>query len=98
MEFREKPHTDKHKRITNDSNYVASCTPTSPQVRDLEYFDRLIFVAQSVQSTSWMSKQFFLFKSNVSANRHVKLKPLLILTIQCGTNSDVCIVTSEETE
>jgi len=48
MEFREKPHTDKYKEITNDSNYVASCTPTSPPVWDLEYFDRLIFVAQSV--------------------------------------------------
>jgi hypothetical protein len=30
MEFIEKPHTDKYNGITNDSNYVASCTPTSP--------------------------------------------------------------------
>jgi hypothetical protein len=37
MEFREKPHTEKYKGITNDSNYV-------------EYFDGLIFVAQGVQS------------------------------------------------
>jgi len=29
MEFREKPHADKYKGIANDSNYVASCTPTS---------------------------------------------------------------------
>jgi hypothetical protein len=43
MELREKPHTDKYKGITNDSNYVASCTPTS-SVSHL----RLIFVAQSV--------------------------------------------------
>jgi hypothetical protein len=49
MEFREKPHTDKYRGITNDLNYVASCTPMSPPVWDLEYFDRLIFVAQSVQ-------------------------------------------------
>jgi len=48
MEFREKPHTDKYKGITNDSNYVANCTPTSPPLWDLEYFDRLIFVAQNV--------------------------------------------------
>jgi hypothetical protein len=32
----------------NDSNYVASCTPMSPPVWDLEYFVRSIFVAQSV--------------------------------------------------
>jgi hypothetical protein len=49
MEFREKPHTDKYKGITNDSIYVASCTSTSPPVWDLEYFDGLIFVAQNVQ-------------------------------------------------
>jgi hypothetical protein len=48
MEFRETPHTDKYKEITNYSNYVASCTLTSPQVWDLEYFNRLIFVAQNV--------------------------------------------------
>jgi hypothetical protein len=50
MEFREKPHTDKYKRIMNDFNYVASCTPTSPPEWDLllEYFDRLIFVVQGV--------------------------------------------------
>jgi hypothetical protein len=28
MKFREKPHTNKYKGITNDSNYVI-CTPTS---------------------------------------------------------------------
>jgi hypothetical protein len=50
MEFGEKPHTtDKYRGITNDLNYVASCTPTSPPVSDLEYFDSLIFVVQSVQ-------------------------------------------------
>jgi hypothetical protein len=53
MEFREKPHTDKYKEITNGSNYFASCTPTSPPVWDLEYFDRLIFVAQCVQEAGW---------------------------------------------
>jgi hypothetical protein len=51
MEFREKPRTDKYKGITNDSDYVANCTPTS-LLRHLrfgtEYFDRSIFVAQSV--------------------------------------------------
>jgi hypothetical protein len=30
MKFREKPHTDKYNRITNDSNYVTGCTPISP--------------------------------------------------------------------
>jgi hypothetical protein len=42
---------DKYKGITNDSIYVASCKPTSPPVWDLEYFDRLIFVAQGVPCT-----------------------------------------------
>jgi hypothetical protein len=41
MEFREKPHTDKYKGITKDSNYVASCKSTSHPDWDL-------FVAQSV--------------------------------------------------
>jgi hypothetical protein len=40
--FREKPHAYKYKGITNDSNYVASCTPTSPLLCDL------IFVSQDV--------------------------------------------------
>jgi hypothetical protein len=48
MEFREKPHKDKYKGIMNNSNYVASCTPKSFLVWNLKYFDRLIFVAQSV--------------------------------------------------
>jgi hypothetical protein len=41
-------HADKYKEIANDSNYVASCKPTSSPEWDLEYFDRLIFVAQGV--------------------------------------------------
>jgi hypothetical protein len=53
MEFRENPNMDKYKRITNDSNYVAKLhayvTATSLPLWDLIYFDRLIFVAQSVQ-------------------------------------------------
>jgi hypothetical protein len=32
-----KPHADKHKGIKNDSNYVASGTPTSPPVWDLMF-------------------------------------------------------------
>jgi hypothetical protein len=52
MEFREKPHPNKYKQITNDSNYVISCTPASPADSDLEYFDRLVFVAQSVHTAS----------------------------------------------
>jgi hypothetical protein len=40
---------DKYSGIMNESNYVTSCTPMSPLVWDLEYFDRLIFVAQSVR-------------------------------------------------
>jgi hypothetical protein len=40
---------EKHQGITNDSNNVASCMPTSPPVWDLEYIDRLIFVAKSVK-------------------------------------------------
>jgi hypothetical protein len=39
MEFGEKPHTDKY----------AYVTATLPPLWDLEYFYRLIFVAQSVQ-------------------------------------------------
>jgi hypothetical protein len=37
--------------ITNDSNYGANCMPMSLPLWDLENFDRLIFVAQSVQET-----------------------------------------------
>jgi hypothetical protein len=48
MEGIEKPHTDKYKEITNNSNYDASCTLTSLPVWDLENFKRLIFVVQSV--------------------------------------------------
>jgi hypothetical protein len=49
MEGIGKPHTDKYKEITNDWNYDASCTLTSLLLWDLEKFNRLIFVAQSVQ-------------------------------------------------
>jgi hypothetical protein len=38
MDFREKPHTDKYKWITNDSNNVV--ISTSPSDWDFEYFDR----------------------------------------------------------
>jgi hypothetical protein len=48
MEGTEKPHMDKHKEITSDWNYDASCTLTSLLVWDLENFKCLIFVAQSV--------------------------------------------------
>jgi hypothetical protein len=47
MEFRGKPHTDKYKGVTNDSN----CRQLYAYVTSglgLEYFDRLIFVAQGV--------------------------------------------------
>jgi hypothetical protein len=48
MEGIEKPHMDKHREITNDWNYDASCTLTSLLVWDLENFKRLVFVLQSV--------------------------------------------------
>jgi hypothetical protein len=48
MEDIEKPHMDKYKEITNDYNYDASCMLTSLPVWDLENFECLIFVAQSV--------------------------------------------------
>jgi hypothetical protein len=48
MEGIEKPHTDKYKEITNNWNYDASCTAASLPVWDLENFQRLIFVVQSV--------------------------------------------------
>jgi hypothetical protein len=48
MEGIEKPHTDKYKEITNNWNYDASCTLTSLPVWDLENFNCLIFVVQSV--------------------------------------------------
>jgi hypothetical protein len=43
MEGREKPHTDKYKKITNDWNYDASCTLTSLLVSDLENLKNLTF-------------------------------------------------------
>jgi hypothetical protein len=49
---------DKYKVITKDSNYVASCTPTSPLLHlrfETEYFDRLIFVAQSIHGFFFVS-------------------------------------------
>jgi hypothetical protein len=61
MEFREKPHTDKYKAITNDLNYVANCTPMSPLLWDLEYFYRLIFVAQSVPYVDSLGYWAFIF-------------------------------------
>jgi hypothetical protein len=48
MEDIEKPHI-KHKEITNDWNYNASCTLTSLPVWDLENFKHFVFVAQTVQ-------------------------------------------------
>jgi hypothetical protein len=48
MEGIDKQHTGKYKKITNDSNYAASCTLASLPVWDLEDFKRLIFVVQSV--------------------------------------------------
>jgi hypothetical protein len=56
MKLREKPHTDKYKAITNDSD-DDNCTPTlslSPPDWGLEYFDRFIFVAQIVHSVHHM--------------------------------------------
>jgi hypothetical protein len=52
MEGIEKPHTDKYKEITNDSNYDVSCTLTSLQVWELQNVKPFIFVAQSVQCSS----------------------------------------------
>jgi hypothetical protein len=49
MEGIEKPHADKYKEITNDSNYGVGCTVTSLPVRDLKNFKHLVLVVQSVQ-------------------------------------------------
>jgi hypothetical protein len=38
MESKEKPHTGKYKKITNDWNYNASCMLTSFLVGDSENF------------------------------------------------------------
>jgi hypothetical protein len=51
MEGTEKPHMDKYKEIMNEWNYDASCMLTPPLVLDLENFQCLIFVAQSVHIT-----------------------------------------------
>jgi hypothetical protein len=51
MELREKPHTDKYEEITNElySQLYAYVISISPPQWDLQYFERLIFVAQGVQ-------------------------------------------------
>jgi hypothetical protein len=49
MEGTEKPHTDQYKDIMNGWNYDTSCTPILLPVSDFENFQRLIFVAQSIQ-------------------------------------------------
>jgi hypothetical protein len=49
MAGKEKPRMVKYKAITNDWNYDASCTLTSLPVWDLENFNLLVFVVQSVQ-------------------------------------------------
>jgi hypothetical protein len=46
---REKPHTDKYRKITDDWNYDVSCTLTSLPVWDLENFKHLIFGVQNVR-------------------------------------------------
>jgi hypothetical protein len=50
MECTEKPHMDKYEEILNDWNYDASCILTSLLVLDLENFQHLTFVAQSVHT------------------------------------------------
>jgi hypothetical protein len=42
----EKPHAEKHKEITNDWHYDASCTQTSLPASDFQNFKRLIFAAK----------------------------------------------------
>jgi hypothetical protein len=49
MKGREKPHVYKYKEIMNNWNYDASCMLTSLPVSDVEHFEQLVFVAQSVQ-------------------------------------------------
>jgi hypothetical protein len=56
MEFREKPHTDKYGGITNDLNYVASCTPTSPPVWDLEYILEYFCCTECTILRTWKGK------------------------------------------
>jgi hypothetical protein len=56
MEGRERPHVVKYKAVMNDWNYDASCTLTSLPVWDLENFNHLVFVVQSVhifKENSW---------------------------------------------
>jgi hypothetical protein len=52
MEGREKPLKVRYKAIMNDWNYDASCTLTSLPVWDLENFEPLFYVVQSVQYTT----------------------------------------------
>jgi hypothetical protein len=46
MEDREKPYTDKNRKIMNDWNYDDSCMVTSLTVWDSENFRNLILVAE----------------------------------------------------
>jgi hypothetical protein len=50
MKGREKPHTDKYKKIRNGWNYDTSCTLTSLPVSGLEDLKRLVFITPSVRS------------------------------------------------
>jgi hypothetical protein len=64
MEGTEKPHMDEYKEDTNDWNYDANCTLTSLPVSDLETFQGLIFVAQSVQKAIFVKSCNVLFVKN----------------------------------
>jgi hypothetical protein len=92
MEFREKPHTDKYKAITNDSNYV---TAKSPPDLDLEHFDRLIFVAQVVPSTFTISNASFCICVSNEPPCKQRLFPLnsidqlIFVMLKCGVLFEV---------
>jgi hypothetical protein len=73
MEGTEKPHVDKHKEITNDWNYDASCTVTSLPVWDLGNFKRLIFVVQSVHPFVFYNLNLILSKNNAISVHYSEL-------------------------
>jgi hypothetical protein len=68
MEGREKLHEDKYKEITNDWTHDASYMFTSLPVSDLQNFEHLIFVGQSIpglltEHTHYLHCHIFLITS-----------------------------------
>jgi hypothetical protein len=70
MEGKEKPHTDKHKEITNDWNYNASCMLTSLSAWNLKNFKHLIFVLQCVHISTVMKRHPYLYTAESGCPQH----------------------------